>query len=164
MSERLSREQIEVRITADMNRAFRLGETYGMQANSDSFTQHRRADVTKAQFNELLGATVSAISSPPTMALASLSEAEPVAWIVEGEGLTDNDRLVRNFQESGHGDMITPLYTSPPPAPEGVRLLRECHAVIGEYRGLLADTVREKVTPNKQKLDSLLKELEHEIS
>lgn len=57
-------------IRAALKRAFSLGQTYWQQADSDSYAQNRRADDTRAKFDQLVTVT----------ALAAAPQDEPVAF------------------------------------------------------------------------------------
>lgn len=44
-------------VEAALNRAWHLGQTYWQQADSESFSQHRKADETLAKFRALVADT-----------------------------------------------------------------------------------------------------------
>ncbi len=70
---------LEERITADLKRAFNLGQTYWQQADSESIAQQNRSDKTRAKFDELLGAAIASLRA------SSLTESGAVPVAQEDE-------------------------------------------------------------------------------
>jgi len=70
-------EDLQDSVTKALKKAFQLGQTYWQQADSESFSQNKKADETQAKFYELEDETVAAIRE----ALAEpVQEPEFVGW------------------------------------------------------------------------------------
>lgn len=106
-----------------LQRAFHLGQTYWQQADSESTSQHRKADETRAKFDALVEEVSAASSAAP-------APAEPVAWMwqhdetgmtgfvqhASAEELTQWERMNRPRK------IVTPIYASPVAAPALLRI------------------------------------------
>jgi hypothetical protein len=86
-----------------LRRAFNLGQTYWQQADSEYSSHWKKADVTKASFEQLVEETCQAIEQA--------EKQEPVAWI--NWNAATGERTISFVQESELAS--EPLYTSPPP-------------------------------------------------
>lgn len=58
-------EDLQDLVSKALRRAWQLGQTYWQQADSDSVSQHKKADVTQARFDELIEETRSAVMPGP---------------------------------------------------------------------------------------------------
>lgn len=56
---------LSVTVATALRRAFNLGQTYWQQADSDSFSQNAKSDITRGKFNELLEETTAAVAAIP---------------------------------------------------------------------------------------------------
>jgi len=72
-------EDLQDSITKALKKAFQLGQTYWQQADSESFSQNKKCDETRAKFYELKDEAVAAIRE----AQAEQEKQEPVAWPVD---------------------------------------------------------------------------------
>ena len=55
----------EEQLRAALRRAYQLGQTYWQQADSESTSQWKKADVTTAMFRDLVEETVAAMKEAP---------------------------------------------------------------------------------------------------
>jgi hypothetical protein len=61
----MSTDDLRDLIAKNMRRAWQLGQTYWQQADSESFSQHKKADETAAKFTALIEETRNAIADDP---------------------------------------------------------------------------------------------------
>lgn len=77
-------EDMQDLVSKSLRRAWQLGQTYWRQADSDFVSQHKKSDITRARFDELIEETRAAVATTPTAVLP-----EPDAVISELMGLVD---------------------------------------------------------------------------
>lgn len=59
----MQNEDLQDLVSKALRRAWQLGQTYWQQADSEYFSQHKKADVTQARFDELIEETRAAIAA-----------------------------------------------------------------------------------------------------
>ena len=79
-----------------LKRAYQLGQTYGQQADSDSWTQNKKSDETQVHFNALVTKTCEALQP---QADTSVLQAAP--WPPAGETLTEPEAMRYDFDGYG---------------------------------------------------------------
>lgn len=91
-----------------LRRAFQLGQTYWMHADSESLIQHQKADVVQARFDALVEETCAALS-----AVEALGQAEPI-WQSQCKDGTWADCTEANARAAEmYGFKARALYASP---------------------------------------------------
>lgn len=78
-------EDIQDLVSKAMRKAWQLGQTYWQQADSESMSQWKKADITQAKFQQLADETRTAIAAQPDLlaALRKLMDAWPEGMACE---------------------------------------------------------------------------------
>ena len=97
-----------------LNKAFQLGERYWSWADSEYSSHWKKADVAKAEFDQLVQDTINA-------ALAEQPAQEPVAVV---SGYYGGQCVILPIDPARIFNSNTALYTSPPPCPTCEALAR----------------------------------------
>ncbi len=109
----MTNEQLDV-VTKALRRAWSLGQTYWSQADSESYSQNRRADETQLAFQRLVEDTRAALASDhalactasnDSMAVSAAPQAEPKREPLSDEQVTKGEYvLATKFGDGDPGD------------------------------------------------------------
>ena len=83
--------ETEQTVTDALRRAFRLGQIYRQQADSEYISQHSKADATRAKFQELCERTEDTIDTLRAQLAEAQRDAERLDWIIEHRAYVVSD-------------------------------------------------------------------------
>ena len=84
-------DKTEQTVTDALRRAFSLGQIYWQQADSEYTSQHRKADATRAKFQELCERTEDTIDNLRAQLAEAQRDAERLDWIIEHRAYVVSD-------------------------------------------------------------------------
>lgn len=123
-------DELTTKLAEALRRAFALGQTYWQQADSESFTQNAKSEVTHQKFRDLMAETLAAyeqaLAATPAPEAATPAQAHPDDLAVDAFAAAMKDKLAK-AREKGRGGW----QTCPPE--ELSRMLRE-HVEKGDPR------------------------------
>ena len=124
-------------VSKAMRKAWQLGQTYWQQADSESLSQHKKADITQQKFDTLMEETRLFISTPSPAWCASVdaeladtaeADAGPLGWYAATETAAEEYDLDGEFVRSLFVELL-PAWLL---APEETHLLIEIDSLISE--------------------------------